>query len=192
MSSSASPSWSTDQGSFASASQADSSDSVVAVSFVSPVFGQGESVCNATSGTVTIDDDVSKGRLVGTYDADAGTLTIPEDGLYSIDFSAVIDWGVAPDGATSVNDTYAVEVLLTDASDNVVAANRASYVGQAAGPGRLDDGLATSGTSVIRLSADDVLTLRVREDEAVTATGASIVASTTSSRSVRCVVSRIA
>jgi len=165
---------------------------VVAVSFVSPVFGQGESVCNAASGTVTIDDDVSKGRLVGTYDADAGTLTIPEDGLYSIDFSASLVWGTAPNLASSVDDTYAIEVLLTDASNDVVAANRASYTGEDSAAVRLIAGLATSGTSVVRLSADDVLTLRVREDEAVTATGASILASTTSSRSVRCVVSRIA
>jgi len=191
MSDSTSPSWSTDKGTFSSASQADSSKSRVVISFEQAATGFSDTVCTSSTSTVEVSETLSTGRLADAFNESNGQLTIPEDGLYRIHLSATATWATEPDSASCQLDTYTLEVYLNDVSLNDVAGTRSSCVGEACDPGRLDLGLATSGTSVVSLSADDVLTLRCVMNEVVTVDGSAVASATTSSRSVSCVVSRV-
>ena len=186
MSDSTSPSWSTDQGTSASASRADSSDSRVVVSFDQADGPASDTICSSANGTAAVDTALSVGRLADAFVPADGGFTIPEDGLYKIDLSASAAWGTAP--VAPLVDTYSLEVLLVNDGGEAVAATRSSITAADIGPGRLDYGLATSGSAVVLLSKDDVLTLRCIMNEVVTVSGAGAANSTTSTRSVGVVV----
>jgi len=187
MSDSTSPSWSTDQGTSASASRADSSVSRVVVSFNQNDDPASDTVCSTANGTAAVDTALSVGRLADAFVPADGVFTIPEDGLYKIDLSASAAWGTAP--VAPLVDTYSLEVLLVNDGGDAVAATRSSITAADVGMGnRLDYGLATSGSAVVLLSKDDVLTLRCIMNEVVTATGAAIANATTSTRSVSAVM----